>query len=70
MKKSYQAYLIRLQRSAGSAQWRASLQNAQTGEVVRFGSEREMFRYLWQALTSAPLAGEPPSGASGKEAKL
>jgi hypothetical protein len=64
----YQAYLLRLQRSRGSDSWRATLQNADTGELLRFANEREMVRYLLQALAIAPddperpAAGEPEEG--------
>lgn len=59
MKESYQAYLLRLQRGLDSAQWRVTVQNAHTGEVFRFGTEREMFRFLWHALSVSPAADEP-----------
>lgn len=67
MKESYQAYLLRLQRGPGSAQWRVTVQNAHTGEVLRFGSEREMFRFLWLALKATPAADarKSPEGERG-----
>jgi hypothetical protein len=46
----YQAYLLRLQRSAPQADWRISLENAHTGEKLHFSSEKELLRYLWQLL--------------------
>ena len=49
----YQAFLLRLQRGQGQAQWRATLQNAQTGEILRFATERELLRYLMEILTAA-----------------
>ena len=51
MKSQYQAYLLRLHRSQGQAHWRATLENAHTGELLRFATEREMLLYLMQALT-------------------
>ena len=54
MRTEYQAYLLRLRRSEGSDCWRATLQNAYTGEVLRFANEREMFRYLLQVLAIRP----------------
>ena len=53
-KETYQAYLLRLQRSSAQAVWRISLEDAQTGEKLRFGSEKELLRYLWQLLDKAP----------------
>lgn len=54
MSTEYQAYLLRLRRSQGSDYWRATLQNAYTGEVVRFANEREMLRYLLEVLAIRP----------------
>lgn len=68
MKTEYQAYLLRLQRSRGSDSWRATLQNADTGELLRFANERDMVRYLLQTLAIRPddpgrlAAGEPGEG--------
>jgi hypothetical protein len=50
----YLAFLLRLQRGQGQPQWRATLQNAQTGETLRFATERELLRYLMQILMTAP----------------
>ena len=49
----YLAFLLRLQRGQGQTQWRASMQNAQTGEILRFATERELLRYLMQVLMTA-----------------
>jgi hypothetical protein len=58
----YQTYLLRLQRSQDSDQWRATLQNAYTGEVHRFANEREMLRYLLQALAIGPTGSGRQTG--------
>jgi hypothetical protein len=50
----YLAYLLRLQRGQGQTNWRATMQNAQTGEVIRFVSERDLLRYLIQVLSITP----------------
>jgi hypothetical protein len=47
----YQSFLLRLQRGHGNDHWRATLQNAQTGELLRFANERELLRYLLQLLS-------------------
>lgn len=61
----YLAFLLRLQRGQGQTQWRASMQNAQTGEILRFATERELLRYLIQVLMVAP--SEPDDqGAESK----
>jgi hypothetical protein len=49
----YLAFLLRLQRGQGQTQWRATMQNAQTGEILRFATDRELLRYLMQVLTTA-----------------
>jgi len=66
MRAQYQAYLLRLRRSQGQTYWRATLENAHTGELLRFANEREMLRYLMQILTIAPpgLDGEAETNAS------
>jgi hypothetical protein len=50
----YLAFLLRLQRSQGQTEWRASMQNAKTGEILRFATERELLHYLIQILSVAP----------------
>lgn len=54
MKSQYQAYLLRLHRSQGQVHWRVTMENAHTGELHHFATEREMLRYLLQVLTIAP----------------
>ena len=54
MRAQYKAFLLRLQRSQGQTHWRATLENAHTGELLRFATEREMLRFLMQVLTIAP----------------
>ena len=49
----YLAFLLRLQRGQGQTEWRASMQNAKTGEILRFATERELLRYLMQVLMTA-----------------
>lgn len=51
MATEYRAYLIRLQRGEGEANWRATLQNVHTNELLRYGNEREMFLYLLHTLS-------------------
>lgn len=62
MRTKYQAYLLRLQRSQDSDCWRATLQNAYTGEVLRFANERDMVRYLLRALTIGPTRSDRQTG--------
>lgn len=42
----YQAYLIRLWQDSQQADWRASAQAVQSGEVVRFASLKALFDFL------------------------
>jgi len=51
MSGEYLAFLLRLQRGQGQTQWRATMQNAQTGEILHFATERELLRYLMHVLT-------------------
>ena len=46
MKEEYYAYLVRLQRNAPDGHWRISLENAHTGEMRNFASERELLRFM------------------------
>jgi hypothetical protein len=57
----YRSFLLRLQRSQPHEHWRATLQNAQSGETLRFATEREMLAYLLQLLTPRSTdADQPP----------
>ena len=44
--ENYQSYLLRLQRTSEHSPWRISIQDAHSGEEVRFRSEKELFQYL------------------------
>ena len=50
--KVYQAYLIRFRRDKGQPHWRATLQNAQSGEVVNFANEDHLLDFLLETLKS------------------
>lgn len=50
----YRAYLIRFQRGEKQTHWRVTLQNAQTGEVVRFANENQLVRFLLETLKYFP----------------
>ena len=67
--REYQAYLLRLQRGENQTHWRVTLENAHTGELLRFANEREMLRYLIQILTTPSTdSGRPPApNNSGKQ---
>ena len=56
----HQAYLLRLKRSQEQTVWRATLENAYTGELLHFATEHELLRYLFQVLRNDPasLGGE------------
>ena len=66
MKSQYQAYLLRLQRSQGQTHWRVTMENAHTGELLRFATEREMLHYLMKVLIIEPpgLNGPVETNAS------
>ena len=48
--QQYKAFLLRLQRNEGQPQWRATIENAQTGERIRFADQNQMLRYLLKDL--------------------
>lgn len=50
MNDNYLAYLLRLKRSPGRPQWRATLENAHTGTVRHFASEEELLLFLMDRL--------------------
>jgi hypothetical protein len=54
MKSIYRAYLLRLHRELNQTDWRATLENANTGEFIRFANEREMIHYLMKVLIVEP----------------
>ncbi len=52
MDNNYQAFLLRLQRYQSTNHWRASLENAHTGEILHFTTEKELLIYLHKILKS------------------
>ena len=55
MNKYYQAYLVRFRHSQSSDHWRVTLENAHTGEVLRFATEEALMRHLWQLVGNGRL---------------
>ncbi len=51
MDENYQAHLLRLQRNKSTNGWRATMENAHTGETTRFATEQELLRHLVKILT-------------------
>ena len=60
MSTEYKAYLLRLRRDERECMWRATLENAHTGELLRFATQNEMLRYLLQSLTEPTDHPTPP----------
>lgn len=56
--QKYKAFLLRLRRDEGRAQWRATIENAQTGEQLRFANQNQMLRYLLNDLSENPSAAD------------
>jgi hypothetical protein len=55
----YYAYLLRLWREEGTGEnWRASLENARTGERIGFASLADVFGYLDRQLKPALRAAQ------------
>ncbi|MCB9149030.1 MAG: hypothetical protein H6641_09740 [Caldilineaceae bacterium] len=60
--ESYHAYLLRIWREQHNEKiiWRASLEEAQSGQMHGFGSLRELFAFLeTQTTTDQPLSTNP-----------
>ena len=58
--KHYQAHLLRLQRGAGQPHWRITLQNAHTGELLKFTTEREFIQHMIHILDYEVNSKDPP----------
>ena len=54
----YHAGLLRLWREGRGGAWRASLQDAESGERIGFADLERLFAYLRQLISEAPDAGE------------
>ncbi|MCA9962605.1 MAG: hypothetical protein KC423_00120 [Anaerolineales bacterium] len=65
MRTQYRAYLLRLRRSESQRHWRATLEDAHTGEHLQFASQNELLRYLLHSL-SDQSPNEPPPQLSNK----
>lgn len=50
MDNNYQAFLLRLQRFHNANHWRATLENAHTGEIINFANEKELLLHLHKIL--------------------
>lgn len=57
---TYRAYLIRLWRDRSEITWRASAQNARTGEITHFESLHTLFAFL-ERVTTQSAQDDPPS---------
>jgi hypothetical protein len=62
--KDYEAYLLRLWqvRSEGKAAWRASVENAHTGERKGFTNLGDLFDFLRQQTGTPPDSDESATG--------
>ena len=54
MSREYQAYLLRFERNRRQVHWRVYVENAETGEVLRFATEWELIHFLLQRLLTFP----------------
>jgi hypothetical protein len=64
--RNYAAYLLRWQWHAEHADWRATVENAHTGEKLQFVDKDELLHFLWQALQAAggSVSADTPASAS------
>lgn len=56
MSANYQAFLLRLQRSATSARWRGVLKDIENNDEVTFSNPYELFDYLLETVFREPSA--------------
>ena len=70
MDETYYAYLIRFQRMEDLSRWRATLRNAQTGEVLRFADEKACLHYLLNMLHGNVPSESPKNLDSVKNSNL
>ena len=63
-KREYMAYLLRLWREKQDGSWRATLENAHTGELLRFANQNDMLRYLMQVLAVELPASDDQADAN------
>lgn len=69
MNPHYQSYLICFHQRAGEAHWRATLEDAASGEKLRFATELDLLRYVLRQLAQkgllppehSPDQGQSPS---------
>lgn len=66
MSTQYKAFLLRLRRDEGQPHWRVTIENAYTGELIRFANQNEMLRYLLQNLAEPPGRAKQPHDSQHK----
>lgn len=64
--RQYKAFLLRLQRDESHSQWRATIENAQTGERLRFANQNQMLRYLLNDLAQNPSTDDAPTNQENR----
>ena len=64
-KIDYSAFLIRWQDAGPQTRWRATVENAYTGQKLNFSSKSELLSFLWQSLYNVELPD--PNGANAPE---
>ena len=65
--QQYKAFLLRLQRDEDHPQWRATIENAQTGERLRFADQNQMLRYLLNDLSDTATLKKSASQTGSEE---
>ena len=70
MPTQHRAYLLRLRRDEGQIYWRATLEDAHTGEQQRFATQIELLRYLLQELAQQPFDSPSPLQPDGELHKM
>lgn len=63
----YVAFLIRWQDGGSQTRWRATVENAYTGQKLHFSNKSELLRFLWQLLFAGEMAN--PGRTNAQEEK-
>ena len=65
-KTRYTALLIRWQDEGEQTRWKATVENAYTGEKVHFTQKNDLLRFLWHSLYGGETAGPAQTDAEAE----
>jgi hypothetical protein len=68
-KTRYVAFLVRWQDEGEQTRWKATIENAYTGEKVHFTQKNDLLRFLWHSLYGDETSGPVQADAEGETLK-